>query len=244
MVSLLSPDARTCVRFEDEGALLFTDSAVRGRRPDDGPQRGIDNRSSNGPSHSLRTVRAWRSSANTGRFKFVEFPGGEYCRSQFPVPDSAKYTVDKKEYRGKCRVNFSADGKTLLLGTYGGTVHRWDLATRKRTAPTQGPCRHCGPGFTSSRIREDGNNDRGGWPDSGADGQSSRSGAFKDRRRLRRPTCMRLTRPTADSQQSAMAAGSWNCGTRKTGKRVRALQDGGPAVKKLTFAPDGKARWP
>src|SRR5262249_16117478 len=42
----------------------------------------------------------------------------------FLLPDSARFTLDRRDY-WTYHVNFSADGRTLLLGTPGG-VHRWD----------------------------------------------------------------------------------------------------------------------
>jgi WD40 repeat protein len=51
--------------------------------------------------------------------------------ASFPLPDSARKKVTGGGKYWEYRVAFSADGKTLLLGTAGGIIHQWEVADGK-----------------------------------------------------------------------------------------------------------------
>jgi RNA polymerase sigma factor (sigma-70 family) len=65
-----------------------------------------------------------------------EMAGGKVLAS-FPLPEDATRPKTKAFPQTvlQYRVVFSTDGKTLLLGTVGGIVHRWDIAARKELQP-------------------------------------------------------------------------------------------------------------
>jgi RNA polymerase sigma factor (sigma-70 family) len=62
-----------------------------------------------------------------------EATGGKILHS-FPLPQSAEHTFNGQKL-WEYRVAFSSDGKTLLLGTRGGIIHRWDCASGKELPP-------------------------------------------------------------------------------------------------------------
>jgi hypothetical protein len=133
-VSLLSPDARTGVRFEPPNfPLVFIDTQT-GK-----PTGRLDAISVTAGRDGVAFAPDGKSLAVVDRRKEIqvrEFPGGG-LRCAFPLPDSARYTVGNGHY-WEYKVRFSADGKTLLLTTYSGVAHRWDLATRRALPPLKG----------------------------------------------------------------------------------------------------------
>ena len=69
--------------------------------------------------------------------RIYDLPAGD-LRMSFPIPDSARFRLesDKEDY-WNYTVSFSADRGTLILGTAGGEIHRWDTSTRSRIAGAQ-----------------------------------------------------------------------------------------------------------
>ena len=54
----------------------------------------------------------------------------------FSLPRSASFDFGKEEHFDY-HIAFSADGKTLFLGTVGGAIHRWDLKAKKELPPLE-----------------------------------------------------------------------------------------------------------
>jgi WD40 repeat protein len=234
-VSLLSPDARTCVRIELEHpkfSLAWSDAQT-------GKETGrLDAVSVIAGSDGLAFAPDGKSIAVVDQRKDIQvrdFPGGK-LRFSFPLPDSAKYQVSGQHY-WEYRVRFSADGKTLLLSTYGGVAHRWDVATRKELPPLKG---HVGS-VTGIHL----------LPDQETVITTAEDGVI---RRWDAATGRDLSKPNGystrlhaeySSHGRFVAVGDnqgrldlWDA---RTGQLLRTFQASGPTLAKLAFTPDGKA---
>src|SRR5262249_25335443 len=134
------------------------------------------------------------------------------------------------------RVAFSTDGKTLLLGTAGGLIHRWDIAAGKELPPLG---KHLGTvagmhtlpdGRTLVSTGDDGVIRRWdlktGRPDGEPESYEGRSCA----------AC------SPDGQFAAIgdSRGRIDLWDGRTGQRVRTFQQEGTAARHLAFTPDGK----
>jgi RNA polymerase sigma factor (sigma-70 family) len=232
-VSLLSPDARTGVRFEHPNFPLVFSDARTGK-----PTGRLDGVSVIAGSGGVAFAPDGKSLAVVDQRKEIqvrEFPGGG-LRFSFPLPDSAKYRAGGGYY-WEYRVRFSADGKTLLLTTYGGVAHRWDLATRKELPPLKG---HVGP-VTGIHLLPD----QKTVITTGEEGLIRRWDA-KTGRELSPPDGYVGWLHADYSPDRRFAAvgdrqGRLELWDARQGGRLRVLQADGPAVTNLAFTPDGKA---
>src|SRR5262245_20302453 len=128
MTSLLSPDAKTYLRIEEKKAVHLGDTRtgkevmlLEGQARHDGIENGL------AFSPDGKTL------AMVHEQKEIQIRGtadGKVLAS-FPLPDSAKRKTHYSEDHWEYRVAFSTDGKTLLLGTFRGIIHRWDFAAGK-----------------------------------------------------------------------------------------------------------------
>jgi RNA polymerase sigma factor (sigma-70 family) len=232
-VSLLSPDARFCVRLGPDRALTFHDARTgkeAGRLAVEAALDGIENGVAFAPDGKALAV--------VDRHKEVQvrdFPGAG-LRFSFPLPDSAKYIVDGRDY-WEYRLQFTADGRELLLGTRAGLVHRWDLATRKELPPLK---KHVGAAGGAHKL-PDGKT----LVTTGADGLIRRWD-WQTGRELSAPAGYAGRVHAAYSPDGRLAAvgdgrGRLDLWDTRTGRPLRTLQGEGPAVSKLAFTPDGKS---
>jgi WD40 repeat protein len=164
-----------------------------------------------------------------------EAAGGK-LRASFPLPDSAlrKITGDPTQY-WEYRVTFSTDGKTLLLATAGGLIHRWEVATGKELPPlnkhhaTVAGMHTLPDGRTLVSTGTDGVIRR--W-----DLQTGRQEAVPESYEGRSNAAY-----APDGRLVAIgdARGRIDLWDGRTGKLVRTVQQEGTAVTHLVFAPDG-----
>jgi RNA polymerase sigma factor (sigma-70 family) len=231
-VSILSPDARTGVRVEPKGGLTFIDARTgkdTGRLDVAAEHNGIRNGIAFTPDTKILAVVHQNKEVQVR-----EFPGGD-LRFSVPLPASAKQAIPGEDH-WQYQLSF-ADGQTLQLGTAGGVVHRWDLTTRKELPPLK---KHARPVAGAHTL-----------PDKKTVVTTGEDGLV---RRWDRETGKELSEPKGYVGQlhaeyspngHLVAAGDgrgrldlWDA---QTGKPLRVLQNEGPAVKKLAFAPDGKS---
>jgi RNA polymerase sigma factor (sigma-70 family) len=232
-VSLLSPDARTCVRFDFRKLFLLFSDAQTGK-----PTGQLDTVSVLAGSDGVAFAPDGKSIAVVDQRKDIQvrdFPGGR-LRVSFALPASAKYRVEGQDY-WEYRVRFSADGKTLLLATRGGVAHRWDLATGKELPPLK---KHLGM-VTGIHL----------LPDQNLVITTGEEGLI---RRWDARTGKELSPPegyvsrlhsdySRDGRLIAVGDGRgrlelWDA---RQGRRLHTLRDHGPAIAHLAFSPDGKS---
>jgi WD40 repeat protein len=231
-VSLLSPDARTWVRFEPpKFSLVWSDAQTgkeTGRLDAVSVIAGSDGVAF-APDGKCITVVDQRK-----EIQVRDFPGGR-LRVSFPLPGSAKYKVGGAEY-WEYKVRFSADGKTLLLATYGGVAHRWDLATRKELPPLKG---HVGM-VTGIHLLPD----RKTIITTGEEGLIRRWDA-QTGKELSAPEGYSSGLHSAYSPDGLRAAvgdqgGRLELWDTRAGRVLHVLRSDGSAIAKVAFTPDGK----
>lgn len=238
-VSLLSPDARVGVRIEPPKAPerfvgQLTSLDVRtgketNRLPLVAANNGIENGLAFAPDGKTLAVVH-----NRKEIQVRDFPSGE-LRASFPMPDSAKYQVDKQDY-WEYRLSFSADGRTVFLGTKTGLVHRWDLASRKELPPLS---KHVGAA-AGVHVLPDGKT----ILTTGADGLIRRWDAQTGRQLSEPPGYAGRTHSAYSPDGRIVAVGDergrlelWNA---RGGRLLHVLRRDGAAVTKLAFRADGK----
>jgi RNA polymerase sigma factor (sigma-70 family) len=227
----ISPDGRTFARL-GTGRIHLGD--VRTGRDRlvldvDAKQDGIENGiafSPDGKAIALVEQKKWLHvlDATTGKVLAL-----------FRLPDSAFYQYRDRRY-WQYHVGFSADGGTLLLGTRGGLVHRWDLASPKGLTPLK---THHGA-VTGVHAP------RGGRTvvSTGADGvvrlwhagtgrETSPAESYVGRTQAAYP-------PRGGLAAAGDASGRLDLWDAAKGKLLRVLRRSGPAVTRLAFTADGK----
>jgi RNA polymerase sigma factor (sigma-70 family) len=233
-VSALSPDGRFYLRHEGNDALVLGDARtgkVLSRLKVAAHQDGIENGMAFSPDgKTLALVH------NRKEIQLRETEGGKVVAS-FPLPESAQREITGSgggywEYR----VAFSADGKTLLLGTSQGLIHRWDLATHKELPPLRK--HHCA--VAGMHTLADGRT----LVSTGADGVIRRWDLRTGRHYAEPESYEGHSRAAYSADGRLVAVGDsrgridlWDG---RTGKRGRTLEQEGAAVTHLAFAPDGK----
>jgi RNA polymerase sigma factor (sigma-70 family) len=246
-IALMSPDARYCVRAQ-AGALIFHD-AQTGKESNrlavaaehNGERKGI---AFAPDSKSLAVVH------QNKEVRVLAFPSGKLLVS-FPLPDSAKkrhwfgWEADHWEYR----LCWSGDSRTLMLGTLGGVVHRWAVATGKELPAL---CKHSGM-VTIGEVTDVHALPNGrSLVSAGLDGLIRRWDAQTGREVSeppgyvggeRFPSGRVHTAYSPDGRFVAVgdARGRLDLWDARRGQRLRTLRQTGPSVQQLAFTPDGKA---
>ncbi len=233
-VTLLSPDTRYCVRIEPEGGITFLD-ARSGKKAD--PLKvmvsynGNGNRIAFSPDSKSLAVAHQKNK----EIQIRSFPSGE-LRATFPLPDSTKYRVGDRDY-WDYRLSFSTDGRTLLLGTKAGVVHRWDLAGRKEMPLLS---KHFGE-VTSAHLLPDGKT----MVTTGEDGLIRRWEHRTGRQLSEPPGYAGRTYSAYSPDGRLVAVGDargrlelWDAGS---GRLHRVLRRDGLATIKLAFTPNGES---
>jgi WD40 repeat protein len=231
---LLSPDGRLFLCIESNTSLGLFDSRTgegKGRIQVDLLQGGID--------------KDFAFSPDSKRLAVVDRRKGVQVRdtlsgkslASFPLPEAARYQFpgDGTTYR-EFSLAFSGDGATLLLGTKAGTVHRWDIVAKKELAPLEGHL----DSVTGVHAPAGGNT----VVSAGADGLI-RTWDARTGRELARPEGYAGRVRAAQSPAASAAAvgdgsGRLELWDAAAGKRLRVLQESGPAVTGLAFTADGK----
>jgi WD40 repeat protein len=223
-VFLLTPDARFGIRFSDNRALLFSDarsSEETGRLDVVTKHNGIENGVAFAPdSKKLAVVH------RNKEIQVRAFPDGKLLFSA-PLPNSAKLPSPNENY---CEYQLSfADSQTLLLGTSGGLVHRWDLATGKELSPLK---RHFGA-VSGVHMSPDGKT----IVTTGADGLIRRWDRQTGRELSEPAGYMGRTHAVYSPDGRCVVIGDargrlevWDA---RNGRSLRVLQREGPAITKL-----------
>jgi RNA polymerase sigma factor (sigma-70 family) len=162
--------------------------------------------------------------------------GGKVMAS-FPLPASAeiKLTGSNEKYY-EYHIAFSSDGNTLLMGTGGGLIHRWDVATNKELTPLSK--HYCV--VAGMHSLPDGRT----LISTGRDGVIRRWDLKTGREEVE-PESYEGRSCAAYSLDGRFAAigdtrGRLDLWDGQSGKLIRTLQQEGAAVTHLAFAPDGK----
>lgn len=157
--------------------------------------------------------------------------------ASFPLPESAEMKhVEGREKYWEYRIGFSTDGKTVLLGTWAGLIHRWDVATAKELPPVK---KHSCV-VSGMHTLPDGHT----LVSTGQDG-TIRCWDLQTGRELVQPDSYEGKSAAAYSPDGRFAAiadarGRVDLWDGRTGKLVRTVQQEGTAVTHLAFTPDGK----
>jgi WD40 repeat protein/HEAT repeat protein len=155
-------------------------------------------------------------------------------RAAFPLPAEA---FRRKGAYPEYNVGLTGDGKTLFLGIKDGKLHRWDVASGKELPPLQthqgrvAGIHHLPDGRTLVTTGADGLIRR--WDLPSGEARSEPEG-------YRGRTCAAMS---LGGQDVAIGdeRGLVDLWDATTGKKRRTLQQKGPAVTLLVFAPDGKS---
>jgi RNA polymerase sigma factor (sigma-70 family) len=155
--------------------------------------------------------------------------------ASFPLPESAQYTNAEQPF-WEYRVAFSADGKTLLLGTHGGLIHRWDLTSGKELPPlTRHYCTVRG-----MHTLPDGRS----LVSTGEDGVIRRWDLKTGREDIEPQSYEGHSKATYSPDGRFVvigdARGRIDLWDGRDGKWIRTFQQEGAAVEHLAFAPDGQ----
>jgi RNA polymerase sigma factor (sigma-70 family) len=129
-ISSLSPDARTYVRTDEQKETLLGDTRT-GKVTLRLKVAAAHNGGENGVAFTPDGKRLGLVDRVNKKVEVRESSTGAVVVS-FPLPASAWH---KEQRYGEYRLNFSADGRVLLLGTGDGPAHRWDLASGKELPP-------------------------------------------------------------------------------------------------------------
>ncbi|HYT88133.1 MAG TPA: sigma-70 family RNA polymerase sigma factor [Gemmataceae bacterium] len=230
-ISLLSPDGRWYVCADESKEILLGETQtgkVVLRLEVAAAWNGIENGVAFRPDGKLLALvdRVNKS------IQIRELPGGK-LQTSFPLPGSAWPQEGKSRY-GEYRLNFSTDGKVLLLGTVAGLAHRWDLATGKEL-----PALKTAGNVTAVHSLAD-----GPLLTTGDDGLVRLWDAKGQE--LREPERYLGRVPATLSRDGRIAAlgdarGRLDLWDTASGKVLRTLTREGPAVTGLAFTPDGRS---
>lgn len=234
-VSVLSPDARLFVLVDEKKTTLVGDvhtGATIVRLPVAAACNGIeDGVAFSSDSKALAVV-----DKTTKEIQVRALPSAKIFAS-FALPASARCDHQEKDREHlEYRVSFSADSKTLLLGTTGGMIHRWDLAAKKELPAL---ARHIGM-VADVHDLPDGNT----LVSTGADGLIRHWDAQTGQER-RQPVSYAGSATAAlapDGRLVAVgdAAGRVDLWDAVSGKHLRSLSRQGPLVQRVIFAPDSR----
>jgi RNA polymerase sigma factor (sigma-70 family) len=172
-----------------------------------------------------------------------DLPDGS-LRVAFPLPDSARYKIrhDNKDYF-EYRVGFSAGGRTLLRGTVGGAIHRWNLAAKTELPALKTPLlpRVQANNMSGFHILPGGQT----LASTGADGLIRTWDLRTARERIEPEAYVgwvhAATSPGGRLVAVADERGRVDLWDAATGKLARTVRRDGPAVANLAFAPDGRS---
>jgi len=128
-VSVLSTDATICACPADDKTVVLHDArtGVERARLKVCPHPGRVSQ-----EFALSSDNKYAASVDMDKLEILifELADGKVTAS-FPLPKSAlARSADGKDHWFFC-LGFSAEGRTLLLGTRGGMIHGWDVATKK-----------------------------------------------------------------------------------------------------------------
>ncbi len=228
-VSRFSPDGKTYLHLEEQAGLSLRETRT-GRELTRWPVT-IRSEGSLAFSPDEKSVAVVHDNKEV---QVREMVGGKVLAS-FPLPESAQYTNAKQQF-WEYRVAFSADGKTLLLGTHGGLIHRWDLTSGKELPPlTRHYCTVRG-----MHTLADGRT----LVSTGEDGVIRRWDLKSGREDIEPESYEGHSKATYSPDGRFVAIGDgrgridlWDG---RDGKWIRTLQQEGAAIEHLAFAPDGK----
>jgi RNA polymerase sigma factor (sigma-70 family) len=233
MAALLSPDGKTYLRIEGKGVVILGDARTgkEGTRLEVAAKHdGIENGLAFSPDGKTLAI------VHDGQEIQLRATTGGKVLASFSLPDSAQRKIPGNEQYWEYRVTFSTDGKTLLLGTSGGLIHRWDLTAGKEQPPLSK--HHCAVAgmHTLPDVRT--------LVSTGADGvirrwdlKTGREDAEPDSYEGRSNAAYSLDGRFVVIGDTRGRIDLWDA---RSGKLVRTLQREGAAVAYLAFAPNGK----
>jgi RNA polymerase sigma factor (sigma-70 family) len=232
-LALVSPDTRTYVRIEERKALILgdTQSGQETSRWDVSTVHdGLENGVAFAPDGKTLAFVHQRK-----EIQIRELIGGK-VQALFPLPDSARHKIRETE-NWQYQVGFSTDGNVLLLGTAGGLIHRWDLASGRKLTPLGKHLRE----VTGFHSLPDGRT----LISTGADAVIRRWD-LETGKEMGEPECYVGQTHAAFSPDAHFAAigdshGRVDLWDAINGKPLRVLRQSGAAVNNLAFAPDGKS---
>ncbi len=237
LVSLLSPDQRTYVRLEhpalhDRGAVILGDARTGREEARLDVRPSINCLAFTPDGWALALVHA------ETEIQVRDVPGGR-VRATFPLPEIAKRSAGRTPQ--DFPIGFTADGRTLLLGTSDGWIRRWDLATQTELSALK---KHFHSLVSSHSPNFHSLPDGRTLVSTGPDGLI---------RRWDLQTGQELSQPegyvgptyAAYAPNGRFAAmgdgrGRLDLWDPTSGKLLRTIRRDGPAVMRVAFAPDGK----
>jgi WD40 repeat protein len=233
MAAVLSPDGKTYLRTNGKNAVILGDARTGKevtRLEVAAKHDGVENGMAFSPDGKTLAIVH-----DDQEIQVRETEGGKVLAS-FPLPNSAQRKITGKEKYWEYRVTFSTDGKTMLLGTSGGLIHRWDLAAGKELPALSK--HHCA--VAGMHTLPDGRT----LVSTGADGVIRRWDLKTGREEAEPESYEGCTRAaySLDGRFAALgdARGRIDLWDGRSGKLVRTVQQEGTAVAHLAFAPDGK----
>lgn len=228
-VFLLTPDARIGVRFDRTPGLRFIDM-LSGKETDRLDVRARHNGIENGVAFTP-DGKALAIVHQNKEIQVRTFPGGKRLFTT-PLPASAKRATsgDYWEYQ----LSF-ADRRTLLLGTSGGFIHRWDIENGKELPALQ---KHMGA-VSGMHAAPDGQT----LVTTGADGVIRRWDSRTGRELSEPPGYMGRTHAVYSSDGHYVVVGDargrlelWDA---RNGRSLRLLQREGPAITRMAITGQG-----
>jgi RNA polymerase sigma factor (sigma-70 family) len=233
--SCLFPDGKTYLGNQGEGGLLLEGLALGDARTGKEVKRlavevrkAYDGLAVSPDGKTLALVHAEKE------IQLRKVASGKVLAS-FPLPDSARMDVRGGPY-WQYRLAFSTDGKILLLGTGGGIIHRWDVASGKELPALSK--HHCA--VTGMYTLPDGRT----LVSTGYDG-CIRRWDLKTGRQEIDPKSYEGDSTAAYSRDGRLVAvadarGRIDLWDGREGTMIRTIQRTGVRVTHLAFSPDGK----
>jgi RNA polymerase sigma factor (sigma-70 family) len=240
LVRLVSADLKTFVRVDGRnGTVVVGDVATGAER------LALDAALARANERGLALSPSGTALAVVHQNKEIQvrdLPSGA-VRVSFPLPETAKYRPEPRDPDyWEYRLNFSPDGRVLFLGTVGGTVHRWDLATKAELPPLKklpGP-RPDASLLTGCHVLPDGRT----LVTAGRDGLIRLWDLTTGRERSEPEAYVGRVRAALSPDGRLVAAadeqGRVDLWDAATGTLARTIRRSGPAVSNLAFSPDGR----